>query len=258
MGRGNVPHGKFSVFSIQFSVGEKLQAPTSKLQRSSNFQAPKMSGRVLVPQGILIHEAAEEVGAGLDGETGGAGFDQAEGGLGFANQPGGFDADGFSQGFTEEFDFFDGGFGAVEIGGGGDVLDAGIEGEFTGENDFFAGEQVGFEDGFDEAFVGGFGKVAEFAEDVLMIAIFETAEVDDDVEFMRAVVNGSLDFVALGVGIERAQGEADESDDLDFGIVQEGAGEFDAGGVDADGVIIIFAGFGAEFFEVGAGGGGGE
>ena len=51
-------------------------------------------------------------------------------------------------------------------------MSAGIENEFAGEPDFVAGQQARTNFNFDDAFVRGFGDVAQFAEDVFAIAVF--------------------------------------------------------------------------------------
>ena len=111
----------------------------------------------------------------------------------------------------------------MKIGRGGNwsELDAGIERQLAGEDFFVAGQQICFEDGFDGPFVGSFGDVPHFAKHILDIAVLEPAQVDDEINFVRAVIHGDLRFVTLGIGIGRAQRKADERDDLDFAFLQQ-------------------------------------
>ena len=82
--------------------------------------------------------------------------------------------------------------------------------------------------------------------------------VEDDLDFVRAEVEGDLGFVTLHIGIGGAEGEVDRATNLHVGILEQMARQRDARAAHDHAVQAEFARGGAAFFEVGAGGVGAE
>ena len=103
---------------------------------------------------------------------------------------------------------------------------------------------------FTVPFVRGFHHVAQFAQNIFVVAVLEPADVEDDINFLRAVVNGRLGFKTFRVAGHRAEREADGAGDLHIAAFQKMARGGDPRAVDADAVKFVFARLGAEFFDV--------
>lgn len=99
-------------------------------------------------------------------------------------------------------------------------MNAGIEGEFAGADFFFVCQQAGFQNRFYGAFLGGFGDVAQFAQDVAVVAVLEAANVDDEIDFLGAGIEGGFDFKALDIGFHCAERESDDAGGFDCAAFQ--------------------------------------
>ena len=101
--------------------------------------------------------------------------------------------------------------GQMQIGRGHHELRAGIQRQLAGQDFFLARQQMSFQHGLDRAFVGGFHDVPHFAQDITRVTVLEPAEIDDQINLVRAVVHGNLRLVTLGVRVPRAQGKTDRA-----------------------------------------------
>ena len=104
-------------------------------------------------------------------------------------------------------------------------------------------EQAGFQDDLHRPFVRGLHHVAQFAQDIFVVAVLEPADVEDDIDFVRAIVDGRLGFKTFRIRRHRAQRKADDAGNLDARTFQAMAGPSDPGAVDANAVKMILARF---------------
>ena len=182
------------------------------------------------------------------------GFNHRQCGFRVANAAGGLDAELRADGFAHQLYIFHRRAAGAEAGGGFDEARPAFNHELAGVNFFLPGEQAGFEDDFHRPFVRRLHHVAQLAKNVFVIAVLEPAKVEDDINFLRAIVNGRLGFKTFHVARHGAQRKAHRAGDLDAGAFQKMAGLSDPGAIDADAVKIVFARLGAKFLDVFGGG----
>ena len=82
---------------------------------------------------------------------------------------------------------------------------AGVEDDPAGADFFRVREQAGFDNDFDRSFVGGLDDIAEFAQNIFVVAVLVPADVDDDINLLRVVVDGGFSFKPLCVGVSRSE-----------------------------------------------------
>ena len=73
----------------------------------------------------------------------------------------------------------------------------GLDRQFAGRDDLFVAEIAGLDDDFHPPIVGRLDDIADFADDVAVIAVDEPSEVHHHVDLIGAVVHGGLGFVTL-------------------------------------------------------------
>src|SRR2546425_9316692 len=82
------------------------------------------------------------------------------------------------------------------------------------------------------------------------VAVLEPADVNDDINLLRVVVDGGFGFKTFCVGVGRAERETDDRRHFDVGAIKKMAGLSHPRSVDAHGVEIIVASLGTEFFDI--------
>ena len=119
---------------------------------------------------------------------------------------------------------------------------------------FVVGEVAGLDDDLYERAVCSVHHGLDVLVHPLKIAGLGRADVDDHVDFFRAVCNGVLCFKGLGLGGIGAQGEADDRAGLYARALQQRRGLLDVHGVDAHRSRADLHGFLADFFNISRGG----
>ena len=127
---------------------------------------------------------------------------------------------------------------------------AGVEDDPAGADFFRVREQAGFDNDFDRPFGGGLDDIAQFAQNIFVVAVFEPADVNDDIDLLRAVVDGGFGFEPFCVGVGRAERETDDRRHFDVGAIKKMAGLSHPRSVHANGVEIIGASLGTESFDI--------
>ncbi len=115
---------------------------------------------------------------------------------------------------------------------------------------FSSREQCGFENDFDKAFVCRFHDIAQFAQHKILIAILEPPNIEDYIDFRRAIVDGRFCFEALRVRVHRTQRKTDDGTNLQLCVLQKGISLRYMGPVDTNTVEVVLSGFSAEFLNV--------
>jgi hypothetical protein len=156
------------------------------------------------------------------------------------------DAEFLADGFAAGLNVFDARRGNVFRG---NEMSARINNQLAGEFDFVASQELRTDFDFDDAFVSSFGDVAQFAQDVFFVAVFQFADVEADFDFLRAIIDGDFGFVAFDVAFFRA-GKTDERGDFDFRLIEERSGQLDARAGHTNAVEFLLARFAADFFDI--------
>ena len=178
---------------------------------------------------------------GRGAEPGGAGGNHRQRGLGVTNAAGSLDAELRADGVAHQFYVLHRCAAGAEAGGGFDKVRAAFQHQLAGADLFLRREQAGFQDDLHRPFVRGLHHVAQFAQDIFVIAVLEPADVEDDIDFVRAIVDGRLGFKTFRIRRHRAERKADDTGNLDARTFQEMAGPSDPGAVDANAVKMILA-----------------
>ena len=103
-----------------------------------------------------------------------------------------------------------GGSAAAEAGGGLDIVRAGLGHHPAHLHLFGVGEQAGLDDDLQEPSLAGVLHGMDLLQHPVIQAVLHPADVDDHVDFGRAVVHGVGGLEALGGGGVVAVGEADD------------------------------------------------
>ena len=152
----------------------------------------------LIPVRFNFSQTLHDGNAGRSAQPGRAGGKHRQRGLGITNAAGSLDAklraDRFRASACTSSTVASLALKPVEVF---DEMRTAFHHEFAGADFFLLREQAGFEDDFHRPLVRSLHHVAQFAQDIFVVASLEPAEVEDDINLLRAIVNGGLGFKAL-------------------------------------------------------------
>src|SRR5439155_994178 len=85
---------------------------------------------------------------------------------------------------------------------------------------------------------------------IIVIAVLQTPEIDDHVDFLRAVVDRGFGFEPLGVGVRRSERKADDRRHFYVAAVKQMASLNHPRSVYANSIEMVLARLGTEPFDV--------
>ena len=127
---------------------------------------------------------------------------------------------------------------------------AGLEDDPAGPDFFVVRKEAGFDDDLDRPFGGGLDDIAQFAQNIGVVAILETADIHDHIDLLRVVVDGGFGFKPFCVGVGRPEWETDDRCHFDVAAIQKMTCLNHPRSVHANGVEAVLASLVTEFPDI--------
>ena len=83
-----------------------------------------------------------------------------------------------------------------------------------------------------------------------IIAILQFPDIEDDINFMRAIVNGRFRFETFGIRSHGPQRKTDDARDFHVAVFEKMPRLGDPRAIDANGKELVFPGLGTQIFDV--------